>query len=781
MGFFQKAKGILGINARNHLYISKYNTRMHKRLADDKIFTKHFLESRGFGVAKLYRVVESFEDLRSLSAKDLPESFVIKPNHGYGGQGIIVIREKDEASFVGVSGKKYTFEELFLHCNSILEGKYSISGLRDKVIVEERLEPHEMFSEFTTIGLPDIRVIVFNLVPVIAMLRVPTIESEGKANVHLGAIGIGIDIGSGRTTGGVQRNEKIHVFPNGKPVKNIQLSFWDEILFSASKIQQCTKIGFMAVDFVITKSGVKVLEVNARAGLMVQIANQIPLRKRLEKVQDVKVTSPEKGVEVAEALFSEKTLPDEKRELLERPVIGLIEPATFLGKKNTAVLAKIDTDGTENFIEESLFQENELTADVLIAEKRLRLPFRARSFHGEEFQMIIAAKYLKDFLIDPSRNVTKKIERHTRHGEEKLIKNIDRKLSEIDSQINLLSFFKPVNLEEQKEIFLSNPRESPQFYYRTPKVALEELLQKLSKIPNECDHPLMPLYSKKREEIEMKIHLIQAINTPAIQEISERLWGEVDEAIYSRALAYLKTIPHEEDRSKRMSFSDVVSSAEKYLKKNGLSHWAVKILDSTIADFQVTKQNTLFIKKDVEVSENRFQSLLAHEVDTHIFRLENGRTSGYFLFERGTAGYLRTEEGLAVYNQNQLKSPVGEKRSWGAYRVISAYLGKKMSFLDLYHYLRSTFGISEDSAWRSCIKAKRGLRDTSLRAAFTKDSIYFSGREDVEKFLGEDPEGIKKLYIGKIAIEDLWIMDKIKDKLWEPKHLPSQYKPRSFR
>jgi len=38
-----------------------------------------------------------------------------------------------------------------------------------------------------TFGLPDIRIICFNMVPVIAMLRIPTELSDGKANLHSGA------------------------------------------------------------------------------------------------------------------------------------------------------------------------------------------------------------------------------------------------------------------------------------------------------------------------------------------------------------------------------------------------------------------------------------------------------------------------------------------------------------------------------------------------------------------------------------------------------------------
>jgi len=43
-------------------------------------------------------------------------------------------------------------------------------------------------------GLPDIRVIVYNRIPIVAMLRIPSKYSDGKANLHLGAYAAGIDL-----------------------------------------------------------------------------------------------------------------------------------------------------------------------------------------------------------------------------------------------------------------------------------------------------------------------------------------------------------------------------------------------------------------------------------------------------------------------------------------------------------------------------------------------------------------------------------------------------------
>lgn len=317
---------------------------------------KIFLMARGVGVAKIYNIIKRHKELADINPKTLPATFVIKPNHGFGGEGIIVIKEHKGLIFKDVTGTQYQWRDLYLHMVSILDGKYSISGLSDQIIFEEMLFPHKELYPFTEVGLPDIRVIVFNYVPVMAMLRLPTFESHGKANLHLGGIGVGIDIATGKANYAVHHNKFIRKLPNGEKIRNIKLSMWDEILITASKAQQASQVKFLAVDLVLSKTGVKILELNARAGLGIQIANQIPLKHRLQKVEDLKVSSPEKGVEVSKALFSAVPKKPEKKNKLksDKKIIGLFEEINILNTPNTAVLTKIDPHSNEVLFDESL-------------------------------------------------------------------------------------------------------------------------------------------------------------------------------------------------------------------------------------------------------------------------------------------------------------------------------------------------------------------------------------------------------------------------------------------
>ena len=403
LSFFEKASGILGMNARNLLYVGRYNTSASKKFADDKIFTKNYLNSRGVGVAKIYNIIKNHKELRTFDPKSLPESFVIKPNRGYGGEGITVIGSKNGNKFVSVNGKEYTWRDLYRQLIAILDGKYAISGLSDQVIIEEMLIMHDDFKRFTSAGLPDVRIIVFNYVPIIAMLRLPTEESGGKANLHMGAVGIGIDIATGKATYAVHHNKFIHRLPNGEKIHDIQVSNWSEVLLTAAKAQHASQIGFLAVDIVITTTGVKILELNARAGLSVQVANQIPLKARLKKVVDLKVPSPEKGVEISKTLFS-SNLPDEKKEETkeDKPVIGLFEYINVLNTKYKNLLAKIDPHAEDSYLDDRFdnIKSKDSFVDIKMKDRRITLPLKFKDLESEKADLIIAGRHLTDFVVD---------------------------------------------------------------------------------------------------------------------------------------------------------------------------------------------------------------------------------------------------------------------------------------------------------------------------------------------------------------------------------------------
>jgi len=279
--------GVLGINSRNADYVMRCNARSSFPVVDDKTLTKKRAEAHGIPTPRIYSVVETHGDIARLREKlRKHRDFALKPARGAGGSGIVLVLDSTENGYVTQSGRIISFEEFNYHVAEILSGIYSLSGLEDVAIVESLIHPEPVFASVTYQGVPDVRIVVYRGVPVMSMVRLPTKESDGKANLHRGAIGAGIGISSGTTLSAVHLSNVITHHPDtGNPVSGIRVLHWEKMLRMAAQTFEMTGLGYMGVDLVIDRDrGPLLLELNARPGLAIQLANGQGLRSRLDRV-----------------------------------------------------------------------------------------------------------------------------------------------------------------------------------------------------------------------------------------------------------------------------------------------------------------------------------------------------------------------------------------------------------------------------------------------------------------------------------------------------------------
>ena len=280
--------GVLGINRRNAEYTLKHNVRRLYPLVDDKLLTKKLALDEGIAVPELYGIIESEYQIKTLQELVRPYSeFVVKPARGSGGNGILVIEGRAKGLYRKAGGMLLDQGELDYHAHNILSGMHSLGGQTDRAFIEYRVQFDPVFESISYQGVPDIRIIVFLGVPVMSMVRLPTRMSGGKANLHQGAIGAGIDISSGKTLTAVWRNDIVAEHPDtGNPVTGVQIPNWDVLLNLAARCYEITGLGYIGVDLVLDKDkGPLILELNARPGLSIQIANRSGLLSRLKLVE----------------------------------------------------------------------------------------------------------------------------------------------------------------------------------------------------------------------------------------------------------------------------------------------------------------------------------------------------------------------------------------------------------------------------------------------------------------------------------------------------------------
>ena len=279
--------GVLGINSRNADYVMRCNARSAFPVVDDKTLTKKLAGAHGIPTPRIYTVVETHGNIAGLRQM-LREhrEFALKPARGAGGSGIVLVLDSAENGYVTQSGRVIPFEEFDYHVAEILSGIFSLSGLEDVAIVESLIHPEPVFASVTYQGVPDVRIVVYRGVPVMSMVRLPTKASDGKANLHRGAIGAGIGIASGTTLSAVHLSQVITHHPDtGNPVSGIEVPHWERMLRMAAGTFEMTGLGYMGVDLVIDRDqGPLLLELNARPGLAIQLANGQGLRKRLDLV-----------------------------------------------------------------------------------------------------------------------------------------------------------------------------------------------------------------------------------------------------------------------------------------------------------------------------------------------------------------------------------------------------------------------------------------------------------------------------------------------------------------
>jgi alpha-L-glutamate ligase-like protein len=280
--------GVLGINRRNAEYTLKYNSRDRYPSVDDKLQTKKLALKDGIAVPELYGVIETEYQVRHFPEMiESYDDFALKPSRGSGGSGILVITGRSKDMYRKIDGSLLTLEEVGYHLSNVISGMYSLGGQPDKALIEYRVQFDPVFEAISYQGVPDIRVIVFLGVPVMSMVRLPTRMSGGKANLHQGAIGAGIDMASGTTLTAVWRNTVVSEHPDtGNPVTGVKIPNWENLLKIAAHCNELTGLGYIGVDLVLDKDkGPLILEMNARPGLNIQIANRAGLLSRLQLVE----------------------------------------------------------------------------------------------------------------------------------------------------------------------------------------------------------------------------------------------------------------------------------------------------------------------------------------------------------------------------------------------------------------------------------------------------------------------------------------------------------------
>ncbi|OUS23233.1 alpha-L-glutamate ligase-like protein [Thalassotalea sp. 42_200_T64] len=309
--FKLRERGVMGMNQRNFSYIGRYNDRSLYPNVDDKLKTKKLALEHNIAVPDLIGIVRYQHDVKHVfDILKQHNGFCIKPAKGSGGKGILVILQTDDNGYKKASGEYVSHDELIRHISNILAGLFSLGGAADVALIEALIEFDPIFEGLSHEGVPDIRLIVFQGYPMMAMLRLATHTSDGKANLHQGAVGVGIDIATGKAKRAVQYDCPIAIHPDtGKSLTDVEINNWQQLLTLAAGCYEMSGLKYLGADIVLDKQeGPLVLELNARPGLAIQIANGMGMLPRLRQIEGLNHKRPisiDERVEYAQTHFND--------------------------------------------------------------------------------------------------------------------------------------------------------------------------------------------------------------------------------------------------------------------------------------------------------------------------------------------------------------------------------------------------------------------------------------------------------------------------------------------
>jgi len=412
------------MNARNQLYVSR-NSKRAKSICHSKYATKVLLLNEGIATAEVYGILATNEDVQSFPWDKMMKNFVLKPTNGHGGKGVVAFKKKykNQDIWLDVVNRRWSLEDIKLHCSDILEGQYSSHGASPKIIVEQRVISHPVLDEYSYQGTADIRVVVFNSVPIMSYMRLPTEESEGRANQNQGALGVGIDIGSGLTTYATAHKTQLIKYLPGtqKELRGVQIPFWKKVLTTAVRAANAANLVYSGIDlFIDEEHGPIVVELNYRPGLSVQVANQAGLRRRLERVEDLQVRNAKHGVKIGQALFAENYIESDEDKLVvvqprekmlihgdheaTKEVLGYIKTGRFRSAISADLAKELGLIDIEDLL---WFQQEADEGNVPVVEVKFQLKDReiettmivAKRLNRTRHKVEIGKKDLPGFLI----------------------------------------------------------------------------------------------------------------------------------------------------------------------------------------------------------------------------------------------------------------------------------------------------------------------------------------------------------------------------------------------
>jgi hypothetical protein len=325
------------------------------------------------------------------------------------------------------------------------------------------------------------------------------------------------------------------------------------------------------------------------------------------------------------------------------------------------------------------------------------------------------------------------------------------------------NFPKAINLQDEKKKFFKALEEhkeyNPQILFTTKNYS-QSTIKKLENFHIDVSDDIYGFKHLLRDRLHAKLNEVYCHNSWGLPKSTNyvlKYRGQPSKKLLESAVKFVKQYKRKKIKFKTLTAEIAGDRLQKEVFR--LTGDTVNVIFN---ENLTSKMNISPKKKILNINpKERFTSLdvkrlKVHEIGTHYMRNFNGRKFDLKILESGTANYIETEEGLAAYMEYKKGVSSDAQMFIYAGRVIATHYALSKSFYEVYSILKK-YKYKNSDAFSITYRSKRNLCDTSKPGGFTKDYVYYSGFYKIKNYVNSGYD-LKKLFIGKIKIEDLEVL-----------------------
>jgi hypothetical protein len=347
------------------------------------------------------------------------------------------------------------------------------------------------------------------------------------------------------------------------------------------------------------------------------------------------------------------------------------------------------------------------------------------------------------------------------------LEEVTSKLSGLKIPLSLVST--PVNLQQEKKKFFDSDTYNPRFKYRIVRNRNAEILKELLEVEEivDVDPRISEFYVELIQDKKLANDLMHAVGqNDLFTELSMKKFVMPRDRLFRNACMVLRgnyknynvVDTTKLKKVEGLSYNQISDVFKAVFEELGLDEWGVeksKNISSNGVKTAIKKQR-VYLDPNIKKTPLEVKKTVVHEI-THVLRAYNGERSGFKALGKPNLNtYLDIEEGLAMWNEENLGYLKDSDLKERASVVYALYIGKDLSFRHLYNILRSV--CLRNQAFKVAYLVKRGLGDTALPGLSVKPVVYFRGFRRMRNKLASDASLYNKLYAGKIDFKQtVWV------------------------